>query len=576
MIKNLPNTISTSIVRAFSFGDADARDDQLLKNCHVPTSAISELIQDHKDIVLGYRGTGKSAIVRLFEEGIFSFKKGANEQHTVLVLDEEFDYRAVRNHLQQNALKDQKPEDLCRAVWEVLIIYRVMTSIRSAIDDSDATLREYINEIEVLLGVANKKTSLVDILLSHKKKVGIKFDTFHPNIVDTYIGIEPSPEAATNGSPTVLKIGDYRKYTDRLLKEKDLKIYVLFDKLDDFVIHDDYETQKLLLQELLGAQRTYREKSQQIRIKIFFRTDLFERLDLRQFGADKIFARCINLTWKSADIKRFIAQRLGHNLLKNIPLPGFEFQIDKDRFFILRDELSLLEESKSLKKFNPLKKSHWEKLIFLVGIELRKKQTNEGRLTDAMDVIHEEIITSILPRELTHRKLSGEEAQIDIFKFLDSHLQFSHGETTPRAVLLFLDLCLVKLNEYYQQNSDLREITKDANGEFPLFVRVAISRAYREFHLQCWKIQYQWAQDWAPLVSSVEKFAHIGSFAFADFKKKANIDDADARQFLAFSTHTGLLKCSNEHDRLEERRYELPILYRKYAGMTTVDHPHKD
>lgn len=563
MITNLPEKISTKVIDGFMFGDAEAKDDQLLRNCHVPTAAIEELLQEQKDIVLGYRGTGKSAMVRLFQEGIFSFKLESGYKSHLVVLDEEFDYRSIRNHLSQNALKDQKNEDVCRAVWEILVIYRVMTAARDQTGTSDPTLRAHINEVEVLLGLASQKNNVFDILLSHKKKVGVKFDTFHPNIVDTYIGIEPSNDRPSEKPNSVLKIGEYRKNVERVLRESKTRIYVFFDRLDDFVIHENYETQKLLLQELLVTQRTYREKCEHIKIKTFFRTDLFHRLNLTQFGADKIFARCIYLSWSSSDIKRFIAQRLGHNILKNFPLSGFELEIDQDRFFIPRDQLSLLEDAKTLRNFNFFKKTHWEKLLLRVGIEIRKKQTNAGRLTDSMDVIHEEIITSLFPRNVDHKKKNGEDVTMDLFRFFDTHLQFSHGQTTPRAALLFLNICLLHLKKYYVQNTDIRELQKDENGEFPFFVKVAITKAYEEFRHQSWDIQYQWAQDWKAFVAVVERCSSGNGFSFVEFKNQAGSNDDQARQFLAFATHTGLLKCTNDKDRIEERSYELPILFQK-------------
>lgn len=342
MITNFPESISTSILNNFTFGDAEARDDALLKNCHIQTSAINELIQDNKDIVLGHRGTGKSAIVRLFEEGVFSFKKEQNQKSIIIVFDEEFNYRSIKSHLTENAFKNQDQELICRAVWEIIILYRAMLKANEEIREADSTLKSHIKDIEALLGLSTKKVSLFDIFLSHKKKVGIKFDSFNPHIIDAYIGLEPTSDTNANNEVAVLKIGEFRKYLNKLLNEKSLIIYILFDRLDDFVIHEEYDVQKLLLQELLSTQRTYREKCTNIKIKTFLRTDLFERLDLNQFGADKIFARCINLSWKSSDIKRFIAQRISHNLLREIPMQRIDFKIDNDRFYIHRDQIPLL------------------------------------------------------------------------------------------------------------------------------------------------------------------------------------------------------------------------------------------
>jgi hypothetical protein len=563
VINNFPNTISTKIIENFQFGEADAKDDKLLEQCHVPTSAISEFLEDHKDIVLGYRGAGKSAMVRLIDEKIFHFKDVEKNDAKIVVVDEEFDYRSFRNHLRRNALKDQKEIDLVRAVWEILIIYRAMLTARDSIDNSDSTLKTHINEIEVSLGLAEKKVGLVTILMSTKKKVGLKFDTLHPNIVDAYIGIEPSSETTNNEGAAILRLGEYRKYLERFLHERNKKIFMLVDRLDDFVANEDYETQKMLLQELLATQRTYREKCQRIRVKLFFRTDLFERLDLTSLGPDKVISRCINLSWRSADIKRFLAQRTGINLIKALGMSGFEFQIDEDSFFVQREHLALLRESKLIRTFDPLNKSHWAKLRFLFKLALRKQQANAGRLTDSMDMLHSEIITSVFPREVEHRRANGEVQSIDLFKFLDTHLQFSHGQTTPRAVLLFLNICLQKAKQYYGDNPDIKELSKNSNNEFPLFVKIIMPRAYEEFQTQSWSIQYQWSKQWKELVAAIEKFSVIGTFTFRDFKKKSNIDDSRASQFLAFSSHTGLIRCRNDKDRLDDRIYEMPVLFRK-------------
>jgi hypothetical protein len=563
VINNFPDTIKSKIIDRFQFGEADAKDDKLLEKCHVPTSAISEFLEDHKDIVLGYRGAGKSAMVRLLDEKIFHFKDIDKNDARIVVLDEEFDYRSFRNHLQRHALKDQKYIDIVRAVWEILIIYKAMISARDTIDNNDSTLKTHINEIEVALGLADKKIGLVEILMSTKKKVGLKFDTMHPNIVDAYIGVEPSTESIYKEGAAILRLGEYRKYLEKLLLERNKKIFLLVDRLDDFVANEDYATQKMLLQELLATQRTYREKCQFIRVKLFFRTDLFEKLDLTALGPDKVRSRCINLNWRSSDIKRFLAQRTGMNILKSLGMNGFEFQIDEDSFFVQREDLALLKESKSLAQFDPLKKSHWSKLMFLVKLTLRKRQPNAGRITNSMDVLHSEIITSIFPREIEHKKANGETQSLELFKFLDTHLQFSHGQTTPRAVLLFLNICLQKLKQYYEDNPDISDLSKDENNEFPLFVKIIMPMAYQEFHIQSWDIQYQWSKEWKMLVSTVEKFAVLGTFTFNDFQKKSNTDDSTTAQFLAFSSHTGLIKCRNDKDALEDRIYELPILFRK-------------
>lgn len=563
MIKNLPSKIQASALQNFNFGDADARTDSLLPTCHVPTSSLAELIADQKDIVLGHRGTGKSAMVRLIDERVVQFRGNSSEKNEIIVVDDEYDYSAIKSHLLKNALKDSDEDLVFRAVWEVLIIHRILRKVKDCIPTKDAKIDQILSDIETLLGTKSGKAGLFEILLSHKKKVGVKFDSYHPNIVDAYIGLEPTSDtASSNGSP-ILQIGEYRRYIDQLLQSNSIRLYVLLDRLDDFVIREQYDAQKKLLQALLSTQQIYREKSNFIRIKVFFRTDLFERLNLSQYGADKILVRCIHIQWTKADIKRLIAQRIGYNLSKALSLKGFEFEIDNDRFYISRDEFPMLEKSKSMSSFNPFKKADWIKLIFLATINLRKNSHNSGRITDSMEVIHEEIITSIFPREVLHQKTSGEKVEIDIFKFLETHLQFANGETTPRAVLSFMQKCLEKTKDYYLQNTDITELERDKNHEFPLFVKTAIYKGYNEFRKQCWTIQYQWAQEWKNLVACIESCSLKGTFSFLELAKSSKCEEAELRQFLAFVSHTGLISCDNPHAKVDSRTYRIPILFRK-------------
>jgi hypothetical protein len=110
MITNLPNKFPVAALQAFDFGDADAQMDRLLPDCAVPTAPMVEFLMDRKDIVLGYRGTGKSALVRLLSEGKLSFKGDVGIDSSVLTLNEEFPFRLIADLLGRNTLsqKNQK------------------------------------------------------------------------------------------------------------------------------------------------------------------------------------------------------------------------------------------------------------------------------------------------------------------------------------------------------------------------------------------------------------------------------------------------------------------------------------
>ncbi|MEW6703976.1 MAG: hypothetical protein AB1430_03905 [Pseudomonadota bacterium] len=562
MIKNLPETFPISAIEEFHFGDAEAKDDGLLSTCPVPTAALREFLEDRKDIVLGYRGTGKSAIVRLIVEQKVSFRQEEGFKALNLALDEEYNYRSIREHLEKHATEAREKKLVCRVVWEVLILYSGLKLIISKFDDCDTTLRQNLEELESLLGISTR-VGVFQLLLSHKKKIGVKFDALHPNIVDFYAGLDPSSDASAAAVPTI-RLGEYKKNLNDFLERRRTNLYVLFDRLDDFVIQEDYDTQKLLLQGLLAAQNDCRGKYLRIRIKTFFRTDLFRRLDLNEFGPDKILPRCVELTWTHTAIRQLIAKRVAHNLISALRLKSLEISVDDDQFHITRAELERLHEVKlTIRNFNVFRASHWKRLWWYLNMRSRSSFREEGRKQSSLDVVNTAIITSAFPRSVLHKKRNGSEASIDIFEYLESHFQFAHGHTTPRAILTFLSEVLSATKKYYAENIDITSLKRDPNGEYPLFLKSAIKNAYEQFRKHAWDVQYHWAaNEWRPFVATIQ---NLGSpeFTFEVFAEHIPAAEQTYRHVLAFLDHTGLINCENPHERLQDRRYRMPIMFQR-------------
>lgn len=72
MISNLPSNVAIEKFQCFDFGSAEASEDELLEECPCVIKPIREFLSGKKDIVIGERGSGKSALFRLLaKEAIF-------------------------------------------------------------------------------------------------------------------------------------------------------------------------------------------------------------------------------------------------------------------------------------------------------------------------------------------------------------------------------------------------------------------------------------------------------------------------------------------------------------------------
>jgi hypothetical protein len=450
-----------------------------------------------------------------------------------------------------------------RSVWELLIIYRALQHIKELRSDFDPVLQNDLRDLEAALEVAPHKPNFFEVLLSTKKTIGVKIDANAPSETSFYAGLEPVPVEAHREQPISLKLVDYKRHLERFLKDRKLVLYVLFDRLDDFVAQEDYETQRLLMHGLLSSQLDYRQKYQHVKIKAFIRTDLFRKLDISEFGADKILSRCVQLSWTPSAIKQFIGTRIAANLMQSLNLDSLVFQIEKIAYEMSRAKLADL---KTIRK--TMEGARFWQWKFWVGLwrlvtEFEERKPNEGRVRNSSDVINETLITSILPTEVPHLRENGVEDNLNVFEYFDSHFQFGHGETTPRAMLAFLTHFLSEVNKYYLQNEDIEAVDRNENCEYPLFVKVAVRPAYDLYCRDAWAIQANWAAQWRSLVAAAERLALRNEFSFTEFLKSAQATEDETRQFLAFATMTGLVRCINDGERHNLRRYQFPVVFRK-------------
>ena len=73
MIENLPKELTINQLQRINFGDIEANDDRLLFDSVCKTASVIEFINGSKNIVLGEKGTGKTALFRLVKDNKLKF-----------------------------------------------------------------------------------------------------------------------------------------------------------------------------------------------------------------------------------------------------------------------------------------------------------------------------------------------------------------------------------------------------------------------------------------------------------------------------------------------------------------------
>ena len=344
-ISNLPDKFQISNLSSFDFGAPDGKDDPLLEACALTITPIAEFLEENKSIVVGERGTGKTALFRLLSDGKLKFRTTEKYTQIYVAIDEELGYKTLREHVASQVQDSTKSTDTPhRIVWELYLMSRCIESLTRTYSDN-GRFNDLRDRFYKTIGwTQNQRTGLLDFLMNTKKTIGVKLEGGHLGYIipNFYTSVEPAKTIAVSDSPQLLDTPALKSELNAFLKGTKTVVYLLVDKLDEFVSGEDYDTQKEILQALVHCWRDY-QSYPHMKLKLFFRRDLYERLDFSAIGHDKIDPKKVELKWTAEDIRQFMALRIFHNLAPCLKKRNLRFQCAEE---------SLTVDKKFLKEMN--------------------------------------------------------------------------------------------------------------------------------------------------------------------------------------------------------------------------------
>ncbi len=567
-LKNLPSTVAVDDLARFHFGNPDAAHDELLKEamCICRIRPLEEFLKDTKTMLIGDKGTGKTGVFELLRDRKLRFTIPSSIRQRFVPINQQLDYRALKDRIVRNIISKVEDDSLkYQVVWELLILYSVLQDVKTH-GELPSQLDKAIKEFEETFPLEAQKPGLLDIFFSAKKKVGIKFEsspvTGFPS-ADCYVqlaGDESSPDSTPNAN--LLRLGHLKNLVNNYLATKRTRIYVLVDRIDEFLIKEDYGIQRMTLQGLVACERGYRQYHH-IRIKLFLRRDLFEQIDLREFGADKVMHDTLSLSWTAEDIRDFISKRILHNYLTILGLPNLQMTLNGENFYV---------DAKSNQPVSETINSGWNiatKWLRRFGIQIRRffKHTVlrggderwEGRHTNLTDAIGTQIVQSFFPTEVWRADPLAQKRLISVSEFLATHFNLAWGDTTPRIILMFAQSCVDSIINFYKKNPDIA-----GTKPFPVLTKDMVFAAYEDFKLRIWKTMAAEGKQWRDEIAAFRyNFAELGGAGYGQVQEAFPAKtDTELGELLAVLQHLGVIACMNKEFAPEQRYYKLPILFR--------------
>lgn len=366
------------VLRPVTFGQRVAEEEgEQLSAYFVETDHWHRLLSDHVDVVYGPKGAGKSALYSL----LVARSNSLFDQGVLLAPAEN-----PRGATAFDALVTDPPasEREFIALWKLY-----MACLASATLDDYGIPGDSAKKLRSLLeqsGLKPRERNLRALLL----------DTFdyvkrllRPSAVEAGIKLDPMSQLPTGvsgkivfGEPSAKEAADGLASVDHLLELADLalrdskfRLWILLDRLDvAFSDSSDLETNALralfhAYLDLLALQN--------IRLKIFLRTDIWHRITTSGFREASHITRHLTIEWNEASLLNLIARRAAQN--ESILL-----------HFRLKRDVVLASAKSQMNFFN---------LIFpsQVEIGLRKPSTFDWLVTRTSDGSRQ-----AAPRELIH------------------------------------------------------------------------------------------------------------------------------------------------------------------------------
>lgn len=169
----------TSILNNLELGSIIAEQDDLLTQCFVTHPVLNEFLLDRKDLILGSKGAGKSALWK-------EVRDNQNKYHTIsnvqLVLatnhtgDPEF--REVFKDLSSQAFPTA---DQLRVAWKIYLIALFFKSAKERLTDDENIVKfeKKLRKHEILYSQPNNLRKLLDFAIDkakHFNKAEVKAD----------------------------------------------------------------------------------------------------------------------------------------------------------------------------------------------------------------------------------------------------------------------------------------------------------------------------------------------------------------------------------------------------------------
>lgn len=307
---------SYHILSSLSFGKVDAETDDKLSDCFIGTDLLKQALQPHHTLLLGGKGSGKSAIFRLLSQDTFRLtnllQNRFEEIYSIpaygINSDEYLTYAEIQE-INPHTIDDFK------YLWQLYFGLKAATIIancprmRSRISKSKSdNLKEYFKTLlNVLEDVGLYNSSEYLSKIQKKIKDILSFST--PATVTTTADKGRILTTSYSGK-SALNIISLIDLVDKILKETNCLTWILIDQIDLLYL-DNLERRQRAITALVQLLIEYSNRFANINLKVFMRTDIYRQLQI--VNKSHLVSLTVELKWNENLLIKMLVTRAVHD-----------------------------------------------------------------------------------------------------------------------------------------------------------------------------------------------------------------------------------------------------------------------
>ena len=285
------------------FGALAAERDSALRTYFIESDSFMRLRDGHRAVVIGNRGSGKSAIFKMIADQA--------KMHNSVVIEltpEDYSYELLQQSLASETQGAWAKHGAYAAAWKYLIYVLVMKRLSSAIagfkTGSSAKIYSYLRDNH-----SNFDTNPIGVLISYLKRLeGVKLGNYEAGIKTRELQKLYRLE----------EINDLLSDIDSLSSKR--HAVVLIDELDRG--WDASEDAVAFVSGLFQAAISINQQTPNIRVLVSLRKELYDNIPGLYEDAQKVRDIIEEIEWDEDQLKALIGRRIAAS--SGLPLTDFE------------------------------------------------------------------------------------------------------------------------------------------------------------------------------------------------------------------------------------------------------------